>query len=71
MAYTVPFDEITKDIKERRNLVSDLKKKNTNEKCKQCGHNIQAIGKSTIPGVCSICISLALIPDPENKPKGL
>lgn len=63
MAHTVAFDEIMKDVRERRRAFAEIKKKNTKEKCKQCGHNIMAIGKSPVPGVCSICVSLALIPD--------
>jgi len=61
---TVPFDDILKDLKERKKFEAETAKKNKEEKCKRCGHNINAIGKSTIPGICSICVSLALIPDP-------
>lgn len=65
MVPTVPFNDILKDIRDRKKMEAELAKKNKEESCKRCGHNMMAIGKSTIPGICSICISLALLPDEE------
>ena len=65
MVHTVPFNDILKDIRDRKKMEAELAKNNKEESCKQCGCNMMAIGKSTIPGICSICISLALLPDEE------
>ena len=64
MAPSSSFNDIVKELKERKKFEAGIAKKTQNEKCKQCGGNIAAIGRSTIQGMCSICVSLAILPDP-------
>ena len=55
------FDSIINSIRERKQFEKKSKDKLYDEKCKHCGGNIMAIGKSTIPGVCKICTHLSLL----------
>lgn len=65
MVHSVPFSDVLEELRERKKYEFERAKINTTAKCNSCGHNLMAIGKSTIPGVCSICVSLSLIPDPK------
>lgn len=59
------FDYILNELKDRFKFQRDNEEKFSDEKCKKCGSNMRAIGKSTITGVCSICVNLAMIPEQE------
>jgi len=56
------FESIINSLRERKKFEKESREKLHNEKCKHCGGNIMAIGKSSIPGVCNICTHLALLP---------
>ena len=60
------FDLVLKDIRERKKFEKKREEENSKAKCDRCSHSLQAIGRSNIPGLCSICAHLVLIPEPEQ-----
>lgn len=56
-----PYGDILKELKDKFESQKRNEEKFSSEKCKKCNCNMMAIGKSTIPGVCSICVNLALL----------
>lgn len=56
-----PYGDILKELKDKFEWQKKNEEKFSSEKCKKCNCNIMAIGKSSITGVCRICVNLALL----------
>ena len=65
MAYNKPFEQIVKEIRERKQFERESAKQCAEAKCSHCGSNLTAIGRSKIPSVCNICVSLSMLPDKD------
>jgi hypothetical protein len=61
MAKQKPFGDILKELQERKKFEKECSEFSANEPCKRCSNNLTALGRSNVPGVCSICANLALM----------
>lgn len=60
MARQKSFDSILRGLKKRKKFERELAEKSNGEKCTHCGCHMQAVGRSSIQGICRNCAHLAL-----------
>lgn len=64
------FDEVLKNLKDRKKWEVNSQEKFDKAICKGCKRVLSNVGRSSLVGVCSSCVHDAMNPSDEE-PKGL